>query len=61
MAVVGIFKFMGTRKTGLVLKKSQVWWLTPLIPALKRLRQEDCYEFEASLGYIKRSKPARAT
>jgi hypothetical protein len=25
-----------------------VWWYTPVIPALRKLRQEDC-EFEASL------------
>lgn len=25
------------------------WWLTPLIPALERLRQADLREFEASL------------
>jgi hypothetical protein len=30
-----------------------VWWLTPVIPALGKLRQED-YKFEASLGYISR-------
>jgi hypothetical protein len=28
-----------------------VWWYTPVIPALRRLRQEDL-EFEASLGYV---------
>jgi hypothetical protein len=30
---------------------SQVWWQTPIIPALGRLRQEDL-EFKASLGFI---------
>jgi hypothetical protein len=30
---------------------SQAWWYTPVIPALRKLRQED-HEFEASLGYI---------
>jgi hypothetical protein len=29
---------------------SRTQWYTPLIPALKRLKQED-HEFEASLGY----------
>jgi hypothetical protein len=29
--------------------KSQTCWCTPVIPALRRLRQEDC-KFEASLG-----------
>jgi hypothetical protein len=24
----------------------------PVIPELQRLRQEDCYEFETSLGYV---------
>jgi hypothetical protein len=28
-----------------------VWWNTPVIPVLRKLRQEDC-EFQASLGYI---------
>jgi hypothetical protein len=32
--------------------KNQVWWSTPVIPALRRLRQED-NEFEDSLGYTK--------
>jgi hypothetical protein len=31
--------------------KGQAYWCTPVIPALRRLRQEDC-EFWASLGYI---------
>jgi hypothetical protein len=30
-----------------------VWWCTPTIPALRRLRQEDP-EFKTSLGYILR-------
>jgi hypothetical protein len=30
---------------------SQTWWFIPIIPALRRLRQE---EFEASLGSIVR-------
>lgn len=29
----------------------EVWWLMSAIPALRRLRQGDCYEFQASLGY----------
>jgi hypothetical protein len=29
---------------------SKVWWYTPTIPALKRLRQED-YKFEVNLSY----------
>lgn len=32
---------------------SQTQWLTPAIPALGRLRQEDYHEFEAGLSYIK--------
>jgi hypothetical protein len=32
---------------------SQAWCCIPVIPALKRLRQED-QEFEARLGYIGR-------
>jgi hypothetical protein len=32
---------------------SQAWWHTPLIPALRRLKQKD-HKFEASLGYIAR-------
>jgi hypothetical protein len=31
-------------------KCSQVGWCTPVIPALRRLRHEDC-KFEASLSY----------
>jgi hypothetical protein len=29
--------------------RSQVWWLMPIILTLKRLRQEDYLEFEASM------------
>jgi hypothetical protein len=32
---------------------SVVWWGTPVIPALRRMRQEDG-EFQASLGYVVR-------
>jgi hypothetical protein len=31
----------------------QVWWLKPVISALRRLRQED-HKFEVSLGYTAR-------
>jgi hypothetical protein len=37
--------------------KGRVWWDTPVIPVLKRLRQQDC-EFEFSLHYIATSRPA---
>lgn len=32
-----------------------MWWCTPIIPAFRRLRQEDLHEFEASLNYIVRT------
>jgi hypothetical protein len=32
---------------------SCVWWHTPVISALRRLKQEDC-EFDVSLNYIVR-------
>jgi hypothetical protein len=35
-------------------KLSEVWWHTPIISALRKLRQEG-QEFEASLDYIRRS------
>jgi hypothetical protein len=34
-------------------KTSKAGWVTPLIPALKKLREKDL-EFEANLGYIGR-------
>jgi hypothetical protein len=37
-------------------KKCQVWWYTPIIPALRRLRQED-HKFKASLDYKERHYP----
>jgi hypothetical protein len=36
------------------------WWRTPLIPALRKQRQEDLCEFEASLVYRVSSMTARA-
>jgi hypothetical protein len=32
---------------------NQAWWHTPIIPALRKLRQEYC-EFEARQGYMVR-------
>jgi hypothetical protein len=37
--------------------RSQALWGTLVIPALRRLRQENC-EFEARMGYIVSSRPA---
>jgi hypothetical protein len=31
-----------------------MWWYMPVMPARRRLRQEDC-EFKISLGYIARA------
>jgi hypothetical protein len=31
---------------------SQMWWGIPIIPVLRRLRQEEDLEFKDSLGYI---------
>jgi hypothetical protein len=31
-----------------------VWWFTPVIPALRRLRQDN-HEFKVILGYVTRS------
>jgi hypothetical protein len=39
-------------ETYLQLFYSQVWWYKSLFPALRRQRQADLYEFEASLVYI---------
>jgi hypothetical protein len=38
--------------------KRQAWWGTPVIPALRRLRQEHC-EFQISLGYRETLSPKR--
>jgi hypothetical protein len=34
---------------------SQVWWFRPVIPALRRLQQEDL-EFETSLSCLKKTQ-----
>ena len=36
------------------------WWFIPVIPSLKRLRQEDHFELESSQGYLASTRPARA-
>jgi hypothetical protein len=36
------------------------WWHTPVIPALRRLRQED-HEFEASQSYMVGGIPSQNT
>lgn len=41
-------------QTQIQMHVSQVWWHTPVILALRRLRQED-FGFEANLGY--RARP----
>ena len=40
---------------------AELWWHTPLIPALRRQRQVGLYEFKASLVYRISSRIARAT
>lgn len=49
---------------GLVHKTSKgqnwEWWLTPVILAFEKLRQEDCLEFETSLEYMMSSNEASA-
>jgi hypothetical protein len=39
---------------------SWAWWFTPVIPALRRLRQEDL-KLKASLGFIMSSQPIWVT
>jgi hypothetical protein len=41
-------------------KRCQAWWLTPVITALGKLKQEN-QEFKASLDYISSSRTAQAT
>ena len=37
----------------------QAWWHRPLTPALRRQRQVDLCEFQASLGYTVNSRTAK--
>lgn len=39
--------FVETKSEGL----GQVWWCVPLIPVLRKQRQEDLCKFNASLSY----------
>lgn len=39
-------------------KANAMWWLTPIILALERLKQEDCHELEVSLDCLVNSRPA---
>jgi hypothetical protein len=41
-------------------KEKGAWWYMPVIPALWRLKQQDC-KFKVSLGYIANSMPSWAT
>ena len=41
--------------------EARQWWCTPLIPALRKLRQVNLCEIEASLVYKANSSTARAT
>lgn len=38
--------------------QSKTWWHMPVTPKLKRLKQEGCHEFEASLCYVASIRPA---
>lgn len=33
-----------------------MWWRLPIIPALRRLRLEDCCKFEVRVGYVVSSR-----
>jgi hypothetical protein len=41
-------------------KNFQAWWYTSAIPALRRMKQEDC-EFAGSLSYIIHLRPQSET
>lgn len=42
------------RKEGRIEEATTATAITPVVPALGRLRQKGCHEFEARLGYIVR-------
>lgn len=44
-----------------IYRKSWVWWCTPIIPAVRRLRQKDGHKFEASVSQIMSSRPDGTT
>lgn len=41
--------------------KSYVWWLIAIIPALKKLKEEDWREFQASVSYSGRLSQTKHT
>jgi hypothetical protein len=51
-ASVPLYTYNGRCNAYLVLR-SRAWWYTPLIPVLRRQKQED-HEFKISLGYLVR-------
>jgi hypothetical protein len=48
------------KSTMKLFKKSQALWLISVIPALRRLRQEDC-TIKPTIGYISRQKEQHQT
>jgi hypothetical protein len=44
-----------------MIRYSQAWWLTHLIPSFGKQKQAALCEFEASLVYTVSTKPTRAT
>ena len=56
-----IFVIMNIYIAKAVVYFCQVWWHTPLIPALRRQSQVNLWAFEASLVYRVSSRPVNAT
>ena len=53
--------FFSSIRNPLKIRSGWQWWCTPLIPELGRQRQEDLYEFEASLVHRESLMTARTT
>lgn len=50
----GKFRKEEAREEGRIEEATTATAITPVVPALGRLRQKGCHEFEARLGYIVR-------